>query len=196
MLLLDEPSLGLAPTLVDVVFDVGWMRERGSRACSSSSARSALSPSPTARTRSRTATASDLLAGRRRTTPTDDRRLLRVTGSRSGVDAQTLINSIGLGSVYALMAVGVGLVFGVLRLVNFAYGQLIMAGAYVLALGLGRGHRGRAAARRPRSRRPGPVLLAMELAVFRPLRGASPATMLVTTFASRLSAPQRSRCFD
>ena len=32
------------------------------------------------------------------------------------------------------MAVGIGLVFGVLRLVNFAYGQLIMAGAYTLAL--------------------------------------------------------------
>ena len=39
----------------------------------------------------------------------------------------------GLGAVYALMAVGIGLVFGVLRLVNFAYGQLIMAGAYALA---------------------------------------------------------------
>ncbi len=31
------------------------------------------------------------------------------------------------------MAVGIGPVFGVLRLVNFAYGQLIMAGAYTLA---------------------------------------------------------------
>ena len=37
------------------------------------------------------------------------------------------------GSIYALMAVGIGLVFGVLRLINFAYGQLIMAGAYTLA---------------------------------------------------------------
>ena len=44
-----------------------------------------------------------------------------------------LVDAIGLGAVYALMAVGIGLVFGVLRLVNFAYGQLIMAGAYALA---------------------------------------------------------------
>ena len=44
-----------------------------------------------------------------------------------------LVDAIGLGAVYALMAVGIGLVFGVLRLVNFAYGQLIMAGAYTLA---------------------------------------------------------------
>ena len=34
------------------------------------------------------------------------------------------------------MAVGIGLVFGVLRLVNFAYGQLVMAGAFALALAL------------------------------------------------------------
>ena len=47
---------------------------------------------------------------------------------------QTVLDSIALGSIYALMAVGIGLVFGVLRLVNFAYGQLIMAGAYALAL--------------------------------------------------------------
>ena len=47
---------------------------------------------------------------------------------------QTLVDAIALGSIYALMAVGIGLVFGVLRLVNFAYGQLIMAGAYALAL--------------------------------------------------------------
>ena len=52
----------------------------------------------------------------------------------SAVDAQTLVDAVGLGAVYALMAVGIGLVFGVLRLVNFAYGQLIMAGAFALAL--------------------------------------------------------------
>ncbi len=43
------------------------------------------------------------------------------------------VDAIGLGAIYALMAVGIGLVFGVLRLVNFAYGQLIMAGAFALA---------------------------------------------------------------
>ena len=50
------------------------------------------------------------------------------------VDWQTLADALALGAIYALMAVGIGLVFGVLRLVNFAYGQLIMAGAYALAL--------------------------------------------------------------
>ena len=92
---------------------------------------------------------------------------------------QTLLDSIALGSIYALMAVGIGLVFGVLRLVNFAYGQLIMAGAYALAL-----------------TNDSPVVvsiaicfavvlalsLAMEFAAFRPLRRASPTTMLVAIF--------------
>ncbi len=98
------------------------------------------------------------------------------------VDAQTIVDAIGLGAVFALMAVGIGLVFGVLRLVNFAYGQLIMSGAYALAFA---------------SDRDWPVWagvllcfgvvlalsVAMELAVFRPLRSQSPAVMLVTTFA-------------
>jgi branched-chain amino acid transport system permease protein len=99
-----------------------------------------------------------------------------------GADWQTLADAVGLGAMYALMAVGIGLVFGVLRLVNFAYGQLIMAGAYALAFAFERGW-------------PvwigillcfGVVLLlsmAMERLVFRPLRTESPAVMLVATFA-------------
>src|SRR2546429_5346286 len=47
----------------------------------------------------------------------------------------TFANGLALGGIYALMAVGIGLVFGVLRLVNFAYGQLIMAGGFALAFG-------------------------------------------------------------
>ena len=46
---------------------------------------------------------------------------------------QSLIDAIGVGALYALIAVGIGLVFGVLRLINFAYGQLIMLAAYALA---------------------------------------------------------------
>jgi branched-chain amino acid transport system permease protein len=91
-------------------------------------------------------------------------------------------NGLELGGIYALMAVGIGLVFGVLRLVNFAYGQLIMAGGFALAFGQQWGL-------------PswlsilfciGVVLvlsLVMDRVVFRPLRGHSPAVMLVTTFA-------------
>jgi branched-chain amino acid transport system permease protein len=96
---------------------------------------------------------------------------------------QALIDASALGAVYALMAVGIGLVFGVLRIVNFAYGQLIMAGAYTLALTNGWN----------------PALsiaacfavviglsIAMDVVVFRPLRRAEPATMLIATFAVSL----------
>jgi branched-chain amino acid transport system permease protein len=93
---------------------------------------------------------------------------------------QTLTDAVALGAIYALMAVGIGLVFGVLRLVNFAYGQLIMAGAYTLAF----------TSAWPAA---GSIALCvavvvtlsllMDLVVFRPLRNQSPAVMLVTTFA-------------
>ncbi|HUZ14891.1 MAG TPA: branched-chain amino acid ABC transporter permease [Gaiellaceae bacterium] len=93
-----------------------------------------------------------------------------------------LANGLEFGGIYALMAVGIGLVFGVLRLVNFAYGQLIMAGGFALAFGAQWGL-------------PnwvsilfcfGVVLalsLLMDRLVFRPLRTHSPAVMLVATFA-------------
>ena len=98
----------------------------------------------------------------------------------AAIDAQTIVDAIGLGAVYALMAVGIGLVFGVLRLVNFAYGQLVMAGAYTLAFTASWPVAGSIAACFA------VVIglsLLMERAVFRPLRTHSPAVMLVTTFA-------------
>jgi branched-chain amino acid transport system permease protein len=94
----------------------------------------------------------------------------------------TFANGLALGGIYALMAVGIGLVFGVLRLVNFAYGQLIMAGAYALAF----------ASQWDLPRWLGILFcfgvvlalsVAMDLLVFRPLRTQSPAVMLVATFA-------------
>jgi branched-chain amino acid transport system permease protein len=101
---------------------------------------------------------------------------------RDAVDVQVQVDAIGLGAVFALMAVGIGLVFGVMRLVNFAYGQLVMAGAFALAYA---------------SDRDWPVgvgialcfavvlalSLAMERVVFRPLRTQSAAVMLIATFA-------------
>ena len=93
---------------------------------------------------------------------------------------QAIIDAIAVGALYALVAVGLGLVFGVMRLINFAYGEVITAGAYSLYV-----------------TRNLPlsvsivicfaVCVAMSLLIeeiaFRPLRGASPATTLVATFA-------------
>jgi branched-chain amino acid transport system permease protein len=97
-------------------------------------------------------------------------------------NAQTFADALALGAIYALMAVGIGLVFGVLRLVNFAYGQLVMAGAFALAVA---------------SEMNWPLWVGIVLCfavvlvlsvlldrlVFRPLRRQSPAVMLVATFA-------------
>ncbi len=96
------------------------------------------------------------------------------------MDLQTILDAIALGALYALVGVGVALVFGVMRLVNFAHGELITAGAYALMLANG-----------------WPdwasiivcfatvvaLALLLERIAFRRLRGAAPATMLVATFA-------------
>lgn len=103
-------------------------------------------------------------------------------GAVLGIQWQTLADAVALGAIYALMAVGIGLVFGVLRLINFAYGQLVMAGAFALAL----------ASQWNWPVWAGIVLcfavvlvlsFSMDRLVFRPLRGQSPAVMLVATFA-------------
>ena len=46
--------------------------------------------------------------------------------------AQNVIDALTLGSLYALVALGIGLLFGILRLVNFAHGDFITVGAYAL----------------------------------------------------------------
>ena len=43
---------------------------------------------------------------------------------------QQLINGLSIGLVYALMAIGFTLIFGVLNVVNFAHGEVYMIGAY------------------------------------------------------------------
>src|SRR4028118_1857043 len=43
---------------------------------------------------------------------------------------QQVVNGIQLGSVYALIALGYTMVYGVLRLINFAHGDVFMIGAY------------------------------------------------------------------
>lgn len=50
---------------------------------------------------------------------------------------QQLINGLSLGSLYALIAIGYTLVYGILRLINFAHGDLLMVAAYVGVMGVG-----------------------------------------------------------
>ncbi|HAY61724.1 MAG TPA: branched-chain amino acid ABC transporter permease [Acidaminococcaceae bacterium] len=44
---------------------------------------------------------------------------------------QQLINGVSLGSIYALIALGYTMIYGILKLINFAHGDVYMLGAYI-----------------------------------------------------------------
>jgi branched-chain amino acid transport system permease protein len=54
----------------------------------------------------------------------------KVTGASFASLPQQLVNGIMLGAIYALVALGYTMVYGVLRLINFAHGEVFMIGAY------------------------------------------------------------------
>ncbi len=95
---------------------------------------------------------------------------------------QQLINAVSIGSLYALMAIGLAMVFGILRLINFAHGDLIMVGSYVslLLMVAGLPFLLAAAAGVVASTLAG---LLMERVAYRPLRGAHEVSMLLTSFS-------------
>jgi branched-chain amino acid transport system permease protein len=49
---------------------------------------------------------------------------------------QLTLNGITLGLIYALIAVGLSLIFGVMEIINFAHGELLMLGAYAMVFAL------------------------------------------------------------
>lgn len=94
---------------------------------------------------------------------------------------QQLVNGFSLGSTYALLALGLAIVFSIFGLVNFAYGELITIAAYTMLLcsymGVPWGLQviaGLLAAMI------GSVL--MEQIAFKPVRNADPTTMVITSF--------------
>jgi len=93
---------------------------------------------------------------------------------------QNLIDASSLGAVYAMAALGIGLIFSIMRLINFAHGELIMVGGFVLYAMAGQPYLVMALAA---------IIvvailaLGMERIAFRPLRGANPATLLISSFA-------------
>ncbi len=95
---------------------------------------------------------------------------------------QLLISVLNLGSIYALLALGLVVVFGLLGFLNFAHGDLMTLFGYALFFMLAWGTPFFLAA-------PlaiifaGICAVAMERIAFRPLRGRSPMTLLITSFA-------------
>lgn len=49
---------------------------------------------------------------------------------------QQLVNAVSLGSMYALIAIGYTMVYGILRLINFAHADIMMVGAFLCFFGL------------------------------------------------------------
>ncbi|MCX6048835.1 MAG: branched-chain amino acid ABC transporter permease [Chloroflexi bacterium] len=95
---------------------------------------------------------------------------------------QQFVNALSIGSLYALMAVGLAMVFGILRLINFAHGDLMMVAAYFAAFAL--------FANAPLGVAlllmvAGTVIvgLFMEWVAYRPIRGAPDVATLLTSFA-------------
>lgn len=95
---------------------------------------------------------------------------------------QQIVNALSIGSLYALMAVGLAMVFGILRLINFAHGDLMMVAAYLALFALQAGLPLFVAILVMLA---GTVLvgLLMERAAYRPIRGAPDVAALLTSFA-------------
>jgi branched-chain amino acid transport system permease protein len=95
---------------------------------------------------------------------------------------QQIVNGLSAGSLYALMAVGLAMVFGILRLINFAHGDVMMIAAYIAVFALGAGLPLEAALT---IMVVGTVIvgLLMERIAYRPLRGGPEVAMLLSSFA-------------
>ncbi len=95
---------------------------------------------------------------------------------------QQFVNALSAGSLYALMAVGLAMVFGILRLINFAHGDMMMVAAYIAAFALFGGLSLPVAVIATVA---GTVLvgLLVERVAYRPIRGAPDVAALLTSFA-------------
>jgi len=93
---------------------------------------------------------------------------------------QDIVNIVSGGSLYCLITLGLALLVGLMRLMNFAYGELIMVGGFTMYL----------LRDQPFVVFVGGTVVAVvavslltERIAFRPLRGASPVTLLVASLA-------------
>ncbi len=99
-----------------------------------------------------------------------------------GYLAQQVVNGLTLGSMYALIAIGFSMIYGIVRLINFAHGDIVMIGAFA-TLGL------------VLAGVPWPVIalavlavgalagMTVELVAFRPMRGAPQVTGFIASLA-------------
>ena len=90
----------------------------------------------------------------------------------------TLINGLSLGGIYAMIALGYTMVYGIAKMLNFAHGDIIMVGGYVIYVFMATNNPLLAIAMAVI----GCVILGItiEKVAYKPLRGASPLAVLIT----------------
>ncbi len=92
---------------------------------------------------------------------------------------ETLINGLSMGSTYAMIALGYTMVYGIAKMLNFAHGDVIMVGGYMIFVTM-------TTVGNPFAAALAAVLFCMLLGVtiekiaYKPLRGASPLAVLIT----------------
>jgi branched-chain amino acid transport system permease protein len=102
---------------------------------------------------------------------------------------QQFINGLSLGSIYALIALGYTMVYGIVTLINFAHGDIMMMGAYAgyfVLVALGASSGGFAAALLVAMVFCGFLGVAIERLAYRPLRNAPRLNSLITAIAVEL----------
>ncbi len=91
----------------------------------------------------------------------------------------TIINGLSLGGIYAMIALGYTMVYGIAKMLNFAHGDIIMVGGYTIVVFLN-------LTGNPVIATAAAVLLCVllgaviEKVAYKPLRGASPLAVLIT----------------
>lgn len=92
---------------------------------------------------------------------------------------ETLISGLSMGSTYAMIALGYTMVYGIAKMLNFAHGDIIMVGGYMIFVTM-------AAINMPILGLVAAVIFCMLLGItiekvaYKPLRGASPLAVLIT----------------
>ena len=92
---------------------------------------------------------------------------------------ETLINGLSIGSTYAMIALGYTMVYGIAKMLNFAHGDIIMVGGYMIFVSL-------TAVGNPILGLLAAIIFCVVLGIsiekiaYKPLRGASPLAVLIT----------------
>ncbi|MEA4988876.1 MAG: branched-chain amino acid ABC transporter permease [Anaerovorax sp.] len=99
---------------------------------------------------------------------------------------QQIVNGISLGSIYALIALGYTMVYGIIKLINFAHGDIYMIGAYIGYAAITFAHLGFFPAMVISMIACGLLGVVTEKVAYKPLRNASRIAVLITAIGVSL----------